>query len=415
MRVTDQARRALMLAAEAAHNLGDKPVSGYHLLLGLADAEGSARHVLGSSAGRLRDALPPSPADASTAEDIVNRAIRAAYAGGRDRATTADILCAALGPLDGPVATLVRAAGADPATIRAALAEGDHGTCCQETGVSEIRVLLAGMGAHANRIPGRGRAIAGMVGGLSPYLLLWSVVLAVTWDTSGPELVVVSAAVATLVSWLLGSIILRRRVRRSVARATITLPTPDSMRPLLDRLGLRQLEVRLQSGPAVDRCHRLGRRAWIVLGEGTERRPTVACFVLWHEVAHLARRDIAARGLAACLGYGLFIGALTSFDVRALAIAVTGTATLTVAGRWWSEAACDRFAVRQDSPEGLHAWAEGVRGGLAALRLQRKLSRWARVKGLFTHPPLALRAALHPTTRASRQDQSTEHDQPATV
>ena len=401
MRVTDQALRALMLAAEAAHDLGEKPVSGYHLLLGLADAEGGARHVLGASAGRLRDAMPPAPADAPTAADIVNIAIRDAYAGGRDRATTADILGAALATVDGPVASRLSAAGADPGTIRAALAERDHGTCCQETGVSEIRMVLAEMGSHANRIPSRGRALAGMAGGVIPYLLLWSAVLAVTWDTAGPELVLVPAAATTLVTSLLGPIVLRRRVRRSVARATTTLPVPDSMRPLLDRLGLRQLEVRLQSGPTMDRCHRLGRRAWIVLGEGTESTPTAARFVLWHEVAHLARRDITARRLNASLGYGLSVGALTSFDLRALAIALTGTAMLTVAGHWWSEAACDRLAVRQDGPEGLHAWAETIRGSLAALRLQRKLSRWARVKSLFTHPPLALRTALHPNTRAT--------------
>ena len=241
MRVTDQALRALMLAAEAAHNLGDKPVRGYHLLLGLAVAEGSARHVLGSSAGRLRDAPPPSPADASTAEEIVNRAVRDAYADGRDRATTADLLRAALGPADGPVASLLRAAGADPTTIRAALAESDHGTCCQETGVSEIRALLAEMGSHAHRIPSRGRAVAGLVGGLIPYLLLWSAVLAVTWDTSGPELVLVPAAAATFLWSLLGPILLHWRVRRSIKRVPMMLPTPESMRPLVDRLGLRQL------------------------------------------------------------------------------------------------------------------------------------------------------------------------------
>jgi Zn-dependent protease with chaperone function len=231
--------------------------------------------------------------------------------------------------------------------------------------------------------------------------------------TSGHQLV--DQTVGQPLGTLLSPITLHWRVRRSVARATITLPAPESMRPLLARLGLQQLEVRLQPGPAVDRCHRLGRRAWIVLGEGAERTPTMARFVLWHEVAHLARRDIAARRLNTCLGYGLFVGALTSFDLWALAIAITATARLTVAGQWWSGAACDRFAVRQNGPESLHTWAEVVRGSLAALRLQRKLSRWARVKSLFTHPPLALRAALHPNTQASRQDQGAEHDQPATV
>lgn len=79
-----------------------------------------------------------------------------------------------------------------------------------------------------------------------------------------------------------------------------------------------------------------------------------------------------------------------------MAIAVTGTAMLTVTGRWWSEAACDRFAVRQAGPAALHAWAAAVGGR------QGNLPRLARVKGLLTHPPLALRTALHPNT--SHQD-----------
>jgi len=424
MRVTDQARRALVLAAEAARDRGDKAVGGHHVLLGLAGAEGSARHVLGSSSERLR-AVPPSAAtlDAEssadvrlpfvTARDIVNSAIERARASGRDQATTADILFAALDPADGPVTSLLRAAGAEPATVRASLAEGDHGACCQETGVSEVRTLLAEMGSHADGLPGRGRAAAGMVGGLIPYALLWCTVLAVTWDTSGPELVLALGAATVLLSALLAPVFLRRRVHRSLAYAPTTLPMPESMRPLLDRLGLQQLEVRIQPAPAQDRCYRLGRRAWIVLGSGTERHRELAHFVLWHEVAHLARRDGAARRLSARVGVGLVVGAMGSFDLRAAAIAVTGTAMLIVAGRWWSEAACDRIAVRQAGPAALHAWAAAVSGTLATLRRQKERPRRARVKDLLSHPPLALRTALHPNT--SHQDENTEHDQAVTV
>lgn len=393
MRVTDQALRALTLAAEAARELGDKP-GGYHMLLGLARAEGGARHVLGSSAGSL-PGVPRPPAGGATAKEIVDEAIGHAYARGRDRATTADLLYAVLGPVDGPSASLVRAAGADPAMIRAALAEGDHGGCCQETGVSEIRVLLATMGSDVAGITGRGRAVAGLVGGSVPYLLLWFAVLAVTWDTAGPEPVLALAAATMLLSGVNGSMVVRRRTREAVARAATVLPVPGSVRPLLDRLGLRQLEVRVEAGPGAGRCHRLGRRAWIVLGDGVEQTPAIARFVLWHEMAHLARRDHRARRLHAGLGVGLIAGAIGSLDLRALTIAVAGTALVTVGGRWWSEAACDRLAVRRGGPAGLQAFEAAVRGYRAVLRRQRALPRWARVKGVLTHPPLALRVALN--------------------
>jgi hypothetical protein len=106
-------------------------------------------------------------------------------------------------------------------------------------------------------------------------------------------------------------------------------------------------EVRVQSEISRDRCYRLGRRAWIVMGEATENHQERSRFVLWHEVAHLARRDVTTRRLSASVQCSLFVAALASFDPRAVAITVAGTAVLAIAGRWWSELACDRFAVKQ--------------------------------------------------------------------
>src|SRR4051794_4985237 len=85
MQMTDQALRALVLAAEVAHTLHDKPVSSYHLLFGLAEAEGGARHVLGLGSARLHsasadDARPPF----ATAKEVVDRAIEQAPAFGHD-------------------------------------------------------------------------------------------------------------------------------------------------------------------------------------------------------------------------------------------------------------------------------------------------------------------------------------------
>jgi hypothetical protein len=229
------------------------------------------------------------------------------------------------------------------------------------------------------------------MGGLVPYVLLWWAALAVA---SGPEPILFGAF--TTLSALLGVLIGRRRhVRDAIASAPTLLPVPESTRPLLDRLSLRQLEVRTHAEGSLGRCCRLGRRAWIVIGPAAELDPQLARFVLWHEVAHLARRDMTARGLGLGVSVGLVADSIAGRDLRAVAIAVGGTALLTVAGRWWSEAACDRFAVRRAGPAGFHAWAAGIRSGRALLLRQNRLPRSARLKALFTHPPLALRTALH--------------------
>jgi Zn-dependent protease with chaperone function len=404
MQVTDRALQALVLAAEAAHTLGEKPVTSYHLLLGLADAEGGARHVLGLRPERLRDAAAAlsaeSPADARpsfpTAKEVVEDAVGHANASGHDRATTADILLAALGPREGAVALLLRAAGVEPAAMRAALAGGDHDACCGETGISALRPFLAELGSHADRLPGRLWTVARLGGALIPYLLLYCAVLAVTWDTSGPELILAMGGGTLLLLSLLRPVLVGRRVRRAVARVPVRLVVPENIRPLLERLGLDRLEVRVQPGDTPDRCYRRGRRAWIVIAGHTENHPEWSRFVLWHEVAHLARRDITAWHLGAGMSGSLVVAALAGFDPRALAIAVVGTAVVAVAGRWWSEAACDRFAVRRAGPDALHAWAADRRDTTARLRRRNALSRRARAKGLLTHPPLTLRTALHP-------------------
>ncbi|MFG2045074.1 Clp protease N-terminal domain-containing protein [Dactylosporangium sp. NPDC048998] len=412
MQVTDQALRATVLASEAAHTLGAEQVGSYHLLLGLADAEGGARHALGLSSERLREVgatlFPPKPEHqgdarvpfAAELKEALERGIRQARASGHDHATTVDLLFALLGqeagqeagPEASPAAELLRAAGTDPAEVRAALAEQDHGACCQETGVSPARPILADMGSRADLMPGRLRTIAGVVGNLIPCALLYAAVLAVSWDTSGPELVLTVGTVATLIPLMLSPLGSRRQIRRLTALAPTTVLAPEDIQPMLNRLGLRQLEIRIRPGIAQDRCYRLGRRAWIVLSGHTEHQPEPLRFVLWHEIAHLARRDGMRRGLVGVLSYGLILAALVSFDPRAMAIAFVGVPVVAVAGLWWSEAACDRLAARHAGTGALHAWAADRRAIVANLRPSRR----ARAKGWFAHPPLALRTALHP-------------------
>lgn len=145
-----------------------------------------------------------------------------------------------------------------------------------------------------------------------------------------------------------------------------------------------------------------------MVSEHTEQHPEPLRFVLWHEIAHLARRDDVLRRLTAALVFGLLIAALASIDPGAMAIAFVGVLLVAVTGHWWSETACDRLAARHAGVGALHAWAAGRRAIVVILRRNKALSRRARAKGLLTHPPLALRTAFHP--HVSQESPTTDRE-----
>lgn len=111
------------------------------------------------------------------------------------------------------------------------------------------------------------------------------------------------------------------------------------------------------------------------------------------EIAHLARRDTVSFMLQRQVGAGLCFAALFSFDLRSAPVAVVAALSVSVGVRWWSELACDRIAVRETGADALHAWAARHRSLVASLGGRRALI--IRATGLLTHPPLALRTALH--------------------
>jgi hypothetical protein len=261
-----------------------------------------------------------------------------------------------------------------------------------------LRALTV-MAAHPARIPGPARAAAGLLLDLALILLLWGVVLAIAWDTAGPETILAVGGLALLVMTPLALLQERRQTRETLAHVPVRLIVPAAVKPLLDRLGLRELDVRRHPGAAPDRCLRRGRRAWIVVCGNTENHADSARFVLWHEVAHLARRDIARRRLRNLSFFGLYVGTAVSFEPVALAVAVLGSLVLVIGARWWAELACDRLAVRVCGPAVLHGWIADQREIRAAVERQgmkpaRPLRQ--RMASRISHPPLALRAALHP-------------------
>ncbi|MFI5841793.1 Clp protease N-terminal domain-containing protein [Catenuloplanes sp. NPDC051500] len=398
MQVGNQATRALVLAREAATAAGDEQLSSYHVLLGLADGEGVARHALGLTPHRIREAgstLAGAAPRFPTGLEVVRAGAVHAGKADRDRVTTADLLLAVLGPEsdDGPVALVLRAAGTDPVAVRAALTGTHHTDCCREAGFSPLRPVLAAMGSRTDGLPGRARAVAVAVAALTPFVLAYAAVLAVTWDTAGPELVL-TMGLGLLLFLLPASLLsVRRHLRNGTSSAT-RLVLPGEMQPLLDRLGLRRLEVRVTNEVLHDRCIRFGGRASLIMSSDTEGHPEYAEFVLWHEIAHLAHRDTVSFTLQGLVGASLCFAAVFSFDPRSIPVAMVAVVVASTGIRWWSELACDRLAVRRAGADALHAWAANRRALVASAGRSRALA--SRMTGLLTHPPLALRTALHP-------------------
>src|SRR5437762_1921266 len=205
MRLTEQSRRAVMVASDAAHALGAEQVGTLHLLLGLTEAEGGARHTLGLDAEALRTAsaalFPPRPphpdglrvAFAAELRAAIEDSTRHARAGGRDYVATTDLLAALLEAEEGPAALVLRAVGGEPSALRAALAAQEHGACWQETGVSFLRPALVELGARAGGVP-RHAWLASLSAALVLWSLLYAALVAITWDTAGSELVLTVAA-----------------------------------------------------------------------------------------------------------------------------------------------------------------------------------------------------------------------------
>jgi hypothetical protein len=184
-------------------------------------------------------------------------------------------------------------------------------------------------------------------------------------------------------------------LRRMSARTARVVQLPPETDRLLRQLRLRSLEVRVHPGIGGDRCYRRLGRAWISISGHTDHDEQRVRFVLWHEAAHLARRDSRTRIATGVLGLGLLAGALLSFDPRAMVAAGAGLPLVATLARWWSEAACDRLAVRRAGPAAMRAWATELRRTAAALKARGLLPMRRRYRNRLTHPPMSLRTALH--------------------
>jgi Zn-dependent protease with chaperone function len=251
------------------------------------------------------------------------------------------------------------------------------------------------MGSAPDRLPGRRAGIPAVVLTVLWYAALTAAILRLTWDEVGPETFGAVVLVLTSAFGLLAWTLPRRTIARQLAQAGLVLDPPDEVVAPLAHRGIA-VEIRVQSDRQVrDRCYRSGSTAWIVLAPRTIRQPQQLAFVLAHEVAHLLRNDGARQRVFPAIGLGLLVGAYITFDLRACVIAFCGVIGHLVAVRWWTELACDAFAVRWTGAATLRAWVADQR----VLRRQPQNRGWhrrlRRTRNFLTHPPLWLRQALH--------------------
>jgi Zn-dependent protease with chaperone function len=409
-RFTEQARDAVVRAQEEARRSGDATIDPRHLVLGLLAIDDSIAQLALAGLGVTAQVIPaPRQPSASTAlsgripfnhetKVALESALRQSIALGHVTLSTGDLLLGVVANGDHAASGGLTAAGFGHDRVRAAVLEqyvsGVSPEVRQQPSAEVWRDLR--MGPAPDRLPARRAGIIGMVSVLLWYAALAAAIVGLTWDEIGPETFGAVAVMATLISGGLVWTRARGTIRRQIARAPLALDPPDQVIAALARRGVTA-EVRVQPDYQVrDRCYRYGSRAWIVLAPRTMRRPQTLAFVLAHEVAHLVRNDHAWRRLLAVLGPGLLLGAYVTFDPRAWAIGFAGVIGCQVVVLWWTELACDAFAVRWTGADALRAWAADHRALLREPQNRGWRRQARRAFTLTTHPPLSLRQAVIP-------------------
>ena len=405
MIATDAMRTAFVRAGVIARELRAAEISSGHLLFAFCDAPCTAGHALADLGVTpvLRAALAPGAREgaeesgrvriplARELKDLIEPALR--LTGAKRDLTTADLLRMMLGaPACAGVGLLVQA-GADPAAVAAALDRHVGIGCCAEMHVGQVPAALEEAARCQARLPGRASAAFGIAGLIAAFGAVLALVLAASWDTTGPQTVLALAA-ACLVPILLLSPVRLRRIRRVwqslESQAPTAIAVPPALQQTITDAGGGLLAVRVQPG-GKDRCFTARHRTLVLLSSISVDDREGLPFVLWHELAHGVRRDSARRHVLAALTFATIVPSMLTFDLRAMAAAVAGTYLIVVGTRWLSELSSDAIAVRIAGPQAMHAWAQRVR------RLRRR-----RIRGLLTHPPLSLRLALHPVRPAPR-------------
>jgi hypothetical protein len=418
-RFTDQARHAIVRAQVEARRLGDATIDPGHLLLGVVAVDRSIAQLalarLGVTADALREARSASgsaspdghiPFDAGT-KAALECALRESIADRSLTLTTGHLLLGVMGELPSAVrpaapsversptgaglsVSTVDGAAVDVEAVRAAVIEEHRAGRSPESAGPVWRDLHLAPGP--DRLPWS--SVPATVLAILWYAGLSAAILGLTWDEAGPEIFGTVFVASTVIYGLLVALVSRRGTAKHLAKLPVAFDPPPEVVAVLARRGLTG-EIRLQSGRAVrDRCYRRGSNAWIVLAPRTMARPRLVGFVLAHEVAHALRNDHGRHRVVGTLAPATLVAGYITLDPWAWLIAFSGVIVFHVADRWWSELACDRFAVRWAGAAALRAWADDHRA-LLRERQNRGWRRLRRVRNLLKHPPFALRVALY--------------------
>jgi hypothetical protein len=417
---TDEAHQAIKRAAQEARRLGARMVDPGHLLLGLVTVNNSVAQLamarLGVTAEALRASSPKSVSDGSEGsipfraetKAALECALREAVALGNRSLTTGHLLLGVahgVRIVDRTAADDERASadigmtgsGTDVDAVRAAVLQEHANGSSPEIGGRPLTTAWSDlqMGPAPRRIPGRRSGIVATVAAIGWYAVLCAAIVDLTWDEIGPETFAAALVVFAGALGLTVALQRRRLLAKQLAKSPVALDPPEAVADVLARRGLTA-KILVTPGPAVqDRCYRRGSTAWIMLAPRTVAAPQRLGFVVAHEVAHLLRDDHVRRRVRSVLGAALVLSAYLTLDPRAWLIAFGGVIGVELAIRWRTELACDAVAVRWVGPAALRAWADDHCALLRELPNRGVRRRLRRVRNLFTHPPLALRKAVH--------------------
>ena len=396
---TDEAHKAIRKAVQEARRVGASSVDPGHLLLGLVSVDNSVAQLamarLGVTAEAVRATRAASvaePAEGSVpfraeTKAALESALREAIALGNRILTTGHLL---LGVAYG---------GVEPAptdAMRAAVLREHADGSSPEIGGRPLVTNWSdlSLGPAPQEIPARRSWLMAAMMAIGWYAVVFVAIIGLTWDEMGPETVGAAFVACAGILGLAGALY-PRRVARQLTKARVALDPPAEVAEVLARRGLTA-QIRVSRGRGVwNGCIRRGSTAWILLTPDTLANPRRVGFVIAHEVAHLLRNDHARRRLDTPLGAALMLSAYVTFDPRAWLIGFGGVIVFQVATRWRSELASDAFAVRWVGVAALRAWANDHLALLRRAPNRGWRRRLRRARNYLTHPPMALRKAVH--------------------
>ncbi|WP_020520146.1 Clp protease N-terminal domain-containing protein [Catelliglobosispora koreensis] len=391
---TEEARQALIQGQVAARELRFDTLDSAAMLLGLLTAEKDpavkALVQQGITPQRVREQVtrqrPPAFAEtqkravaySAEAQEVLEQAVWESKRLGHKRIITAGHLILAMIRVQHSAAAFALAEiGADFSAIEMAVA-AQHVPSQPDAAVelsAEFRQLL--VEASGWDWPRPRRHFAGYIVSALWYAATLALMVELTRNTSGPELVLALAAVFLVVRMALYAWRFSR-ARIPAPESSTVLFTPPQLRELLASWGVSDFALWLRDDYKLDdHAVRIGTKARIGVSREVFNRPAESGEVVAHELAHVLRNDSSHGTFRIWALYSLAVPAFVTFEPSVWVLAAVSLVAHHVMVSWRAEIACDLIGVRLTSYQQMVSFFDRAGG--------------PRYRPARTHPPVALR------------------------